>query len=96
MREWEEAVELPPPAPLKAWWQRWWERYGQVRLYPHQTILVTEDDFAIQELRAALPKFQEAILGTIGPRVVLLRPQQSEAVVAEMEKKGYLPKVVEE
>ncbi|MEA3309876.1 MAG: hypothetical protein U9Q70_10250 [Chloroflexota bacterium] len=92
--EWEAASGTTPPTQLRAWWQQWWERYGHVRLYPHQTILVTEDEFAIQELQAALPKFQEAILGMINRRVALLAAKESADVVTEMEKKGYLPKVL--
>ena len=94
--EWEAATGTAPPAPVQAWWRRWWGRYGHVRLYPHQTILVTEDEFAIQELQAALPKFQEALLGMINSRVALLDAAESAGVVAAMEKKGYLPKVLGE
>ncbi|MCD4738281.1 MAG: hypothetical protein K8R89_03360 [Anaerolineae bacterium] len=92
--EWEQAAGAAPPAPLLAWWQRWWEQYGHLRLYPRQTILVTEDEFVLQELQVALPKFQDAILGMINSRVVLLRSEKSAEVVGEMEEKGYLPKVV--
>ncbi|HEY90086.1 MAG TPA: hypothetical protein G4N98_10230 [Thermoflexia bacterium] len=92
--DWEAAAGAVPPSPLRAWWQQWWERYGHVRLYPGQTILVTEDKFALQELQAALPKFQDAILGMINSRVVLLRSERSAEIVGEMEEKGYLPKVL--
>lgn len=89
---WEESAGAPPPEPLAAWWDKWWACYGHVRLYPHQAVLITQDDFTMQELQVALPSFRETLLGMLNPRIALLHPQQVDFVLQTLEQRGYLPK----
>ena len=89
---WEESAGAPPPEPLAAWWDKWWDCYGHVRLYPHQAILVTQDDFTMQELQVALPRFRETLQGMLNPRIALLHPKQVDSVLQTLKQRGYLPK----
>ncbi len=89
---WEESAGAPPPEPLAAWWDQWWACYGHVRLYPHQAVLITQDDFTMQELQVALPTFRETLLGMLNPRIALLHPKQVDFVLQTLEQRGYLPK----
>jgi hypothetical protein len=77
---------------LAAWWDKWWACYGHVRLYPHQAVLITQDDFTMQELQVALPRFRETLLGMLNPRIALLHPKQVDFVLQTLEQRGYLPK----
>jgi hypothetical protein len=91
-RRWEEHVGFAPPKDLRAWWQRWWERYGHVRLYKDQAVLMTQDDFTMQELKMALPKLESAIQGWATSRAALLNPDRVDEILADMERQGYMPK----
>ncbi|MEA3396721.1 MAG: hypothetical protein U9R05_04600, partial [Chloroflexota bacterium] len=89
---WEKSAGMPPPEQLAAWWDKWWACYGHVRLYPHQAVLITQDDFTMQELQVALPRFRETLLGMLNPRMALLRPERVDFVLQTLEQRGYLPK----
>jgi hypothetical protein len=91
-RQWEEHVGFAPPEDLRAWWQQWWERYGHVRLYKNQAVLMTQDDFTMQELTMALPKLEDAIRGWATSRAALLNPERVDEILADMERQGYMPK----
>lgn len=91
-QRWEDHVGFAPPDALRAWWQRWWDRYGHVRLYRDQAVLMTQDEFTMQELSMALPKLERAIRGWATPRTALLNPEQVDEILADMERQGYMPK----
>lgn len=90
--EWAAHVDFPPPAEIAHWWRRWWERYGHVRIYPHQAALMTRDEFTLQELQVALPSLREAIMGLVTPRAALLPAEAVTQVVKDLERQGYMPK----
>jgi len=89
---WEESADFPPLPEIQQWWRYWWERYGHVRFYPQQALLLTRDEFTLHELQAALPTMREAILGLVTPRVALLRPEHVSRILSDMERQGYMPK----
>ncbi len=89
---WESGVGQPPPETLRAWWEHWWDRYGQIRLYPHQALISTRDDFALQELQVAIPEMQDALLGFLTSRVVLVQSDEVTELLKKMKAKGYMPK----
>ena len=91
-RRWEEHVGFEPPDALCAWWQRWWERYGHVRLYRDQAVLMTQDEFTMQELTMALPKLEDAIRGWATSQAALLNPERVDEILSDMERQGYMPK----
>ncbi len=91
-KAWEAGVGQAPPNALLEWWQRWWERYGQVRLYAHQTLISTRDDFALQELQVAIPEMQDALLGFLTSRAILVRQDDVAELLDKMKAKGYMPK----
>ncbi len=91
-QRWEEHVGFAPPEALHAWWQRWWDRYGHVRLYRDQAVLMTQDEFTMRELTMALPKLEDAIRGWATSRAALLKPERVDEILADMERQGYMPK----
>jgi len=90
--QWRAHGNFPPPAEIAHWWQHWWERYGHVRLYPHQAALMTRDEFTLQELQVALPSLREAIMGLVTPRAALLPAEKVGQVLKDLERQGYMPK----
>jgi len=56
-------------------------------------VLSVRDEFTMQELQAALPKLRESVLGLVSPRAALLKPEQITAIVSDLERHGYMPKV---
>ncbi len=94
-KAWEDGVGQAPPKGLLEWWAHWWERYGQVRLYAHQTLIKTRDEFALQELQVAIPEMQDALLGFLTSRDVLVREGEVAELLDKMKAKGYMPKDVD-
>ncbi|MGC9399888.1 MAG: hypothetical protein ACP5HM_12225 [Anaerolineae bacterium] len=91
---WSAAVGTAPPAPLVEWWERWWASYGHVQLYPRQALLEVRDEFAMQELQVALPALRDALLAQLTPHTALLHRERVQALVEQLEDKGYMPKVI--
>lgn len=89
---WREGAGFDPPPEIVAWWQDWQSRYGRVRLYPDQTLLQTRDTFTMQELQISLPKLQSSMLGMITPAAALLKPDEADQVLSDLERQGYMPK----
>jgi hypothetical protein len=92
-KQWEAAVGFEPPPEVLSWWRYWWDRYGRMRLYPVQALLETRDAFTLQEVQAAVPQFQRAVLGLVAPNVALLDPQEVDNVFDALTRQGYMPKV---
>ena len=92
VQRWKEHAGFEPPEALCDWWQRWWERYGHVRLYRNQDVLMTQDEFTMEELTMALPKLRNVIRGWATSQTALLDPERVDEVLADMERQGYMPK----
>jgi hypothetical protein len=91
---WEAGGETAPLPEVVDWWARWWERYGHVQLYPRQALLEVEDAFAMQELQVAAPVLREALSARLTPQAALLDREQTDALIRQLEHKGYMPKFI--
>ncbi len=70
----------------------WRESFGSVQIYSRVALLELADDYALAELMAGT-SLSNYLLYRFSPRLAALRPEGLEALQAEMEKKGYTPKV---
>lgn len=89
---WEACAGFRAPDSLDDWWNHWWRNYGQVRLYPQQTALMTADDFTMKELQVAIPRLMDSILGIVTPKTALIKSEDADQVLADFERQGYMPK----
>jgi hypothetical protein len=88
---WEQALGEPAPESLQTQLRDWWAAYGQVRLYERVTVIELADDYALAELRVA-SSLDHHLVAEISPRLVVVRDDAVDALVAELEKAGYRPK----
>ena len=79
-------------AVFRAWWETWQQRYGHVRLYSNQAVLVAADEFTLKEVQAALPELREGVLGLINSRTALLRAERVDRLLQQLMARGYMPK----
>jgi hypothetical protein len=87
--EWCDA-EIP-----ETWHQKmavWSENYGKLHVYDDITLIELADDYALQELLSNTA-LQDHVIYQFSPRVVAIRPQAVDALIQEMEKRGYTPHV---
>ncbi|MGC9467234.1 MAG: hypothetical protein ACP5HS_01460 [Anaerolineae bacterium] len=89
---WTDSVGFSPLPEVVAWWQRWWNHYGQVRLYPAQALLQTRDAFTMQELQIALPNLQSSMVGMLTPKAALLDENEMDRILDDLVRQGYMPK----
>ncbi len=67
-------------------------RYGRVRVYQSLTVLELSDDFAAKEL-AASTSFAKHVIFQISPRAFVLPDSAVDALIEELQTKGYTPRV---
>lgn len=67
--------------------------FGRAHLYERLTVLELADDFALRELLAGT-SLAQSIVHQFSPRVIVVRDEDVDALVAEMVKKGYMPRIV--
>ncbi len=91
---WVKATGAPPPPELAQWWENWQQRYGHIRLYPQQAILVAADALTLREVQVALPELREGLLGVINSRTALLRSEKVDQLLLQLTARGYMPKEV--
>jgi len=87
-----QAAGNAPPRALAESLRRWRENFGSVQIYSHVALLELADDYALSELLASTSLSQH-LLYRFSPRLVALHPEGVAALQAELEKKGYTPKV---
>jgi len=63
-------------------------------MYPQQAALMTRDDFTMKELQLAIPRLTDSILGMVTPKTALIKSEDADRVLADLERQGYMPKVV--
>ncbi len=88
-----EAAGSAPPRVLAERLRHWREGFGSVQVYSQVALLELADDYALNELLAGTSLSQH-MLYRFSPRLVALNPDGVSTLLAELEKKGYTPKVV--
>ncbi|NLS78811.1 MAG: hypothetical protein GXY76_16275 [Chloroflexi bacterium] len=83
---------LPDSAKRKL--TEWCDSYGSVRLYEGLTVIEFADDYALRELMNTT-SLADHLIYQLSPRMVVIEPDSLEALMSEMVKKGYTPKVEE-
>jgi len=91
---WRAGLGFDPLPEIVTWWETWWSRFGHVRIYPAQVLLQTRDAITLEELRVALPSFQDAIVSTLTPEAVLLRGESVASLLDDLARQGYMPKEI--
>lgn len=85
------------PVPIPEPWQRrlraWEANYGQLHLYQDIALIELADEFALQELLACT-SLRERIIYQFSNRLLAISPAEIDGLVQEMEKRGYMPRVV--
>lgn len=74
--------------------EQWTASYGMVRLYENLTVIEFADDYALQELLNTTSLAQH-IVCQLSPRWVVIEADTMNALMAEMVRKGYTPKIEE-
>jgi hypothetical protein len=67
-------------------------RYGRIRVYQQLTVLELADDFAARELAASTSLLKHTIY-QLSPRAFALPDDAVDALIEEMQEKGYTPRV---
>lgn len=91
---WEKHTGVKPPDYLLTWWNRWWHNYGQVRLYSPEAILMTRDSFTMKEVQLAVPRLSVSLQEMITPTTAVIKSENVDQVVEDLERQGYMPKKV--
>jgi hypothetical protein len=83
--------KTPPPS-----WQSkmvaWSENYGKLHIYEGITLIELADDYALQELLSNT-SLRDQLIYEFSPRLIAVQPDSVDALVGEMEKRGYMPAV---
>jgi hypothetical protein len=88
----ESGLGAPLPAELLARMQPLWERFGRLHIYDDMTLIEFSDDFALPELLAAT-SLSQILLTTFTPRLVAVRTDKAAEYVAELQSRGYTPRL---
>ncbi len=88
-----EASGLPPTSSLQRALQETWARLSRVQVFENVTLLETGDPLILQELLAAT-SLESAILGWLGPNLVIIEESALERLWKEMRDRGYYPTMV--
>jgi hypothetical protein len=89
----EERASKPVPGRVRSSIQRWWAHYGCVRLYDELTLVELSDAVLPEEVLAAVPLVRQHLVYAISPRLLAVEPAAADAVVAELVRQGYAPRV---
>lgn len=91
LAEWGRLLAIPVPQAIGKQLAAWWAAYGRVRLYENLTVVEFSDDYALAEMKA-VTSLELFLVAEISPRLVIVRPEATQQLVAELEKAGYTPK----
>jgi hypothetical protein len=87
-------MPIPVPEAVRAQLSDWWEAYGRVRIYENLTVIELGDDYALAEIKTST-SLEKYLVAEISPRLVVVSPQATAPLMAELEKAGYTPKQTE-
>jgi len=89
----EERSSRALPGRLRSSIQRWWARYGSVRLYDELSLVELSDDVLPEEVLVAVPAVRQHLVYGISPRLLAVESAAADAVVADLVRLGYAPRV---
>jgi hypothetical protein len=93
--ELQEAARMPVPEKLAEKIKVSWERYGRLRIYADIALVQFGDDYCLPELLAGTHLGQH-LLYRFSPRLIAVRPEKVEGILAELRSKGYTPRLREQ
>ena len=88
----QAASGAPVPATLIKRMQPLWERYGRLQLYEDLALIQFGDDYCLPELIAGT-RLSQILLFTFSPRLIAIRPEAAVSFLAELQAKGYTPRL---
>jgi hypothetical protein len=91
----EERSSKRVPRRVRSKIERWWASYGSVRLYDELSLVELSQEILPAEVLAAVPALRRHLVYAISPRLLAVEPTAAEAVVAELVRLGYAPRVLE-
>jgi hypothetical protein len=91
LEEWQDLLPVEPSEPIRAKLEAWWAAYGRVRIYENLTIVEFGDEFALAEMKGTT-SLEQYLVAEISSRVVIVRPEGVDTLVAQLERAGYTPK----
>ncbi len=95
LADWKRLLATPVPEAIGAQLAEWWQAYGRVRIYHDLTVVEFGDEYALTEVRA-VTSLDDYLVAEISPRLVVIRREALEPLVAELENAGYTPKRTDE
>jgi len=87
-----EANGEPLPEAVRERLQAWAAAYDNFHLYDHLSVVEFADDFVLQELLRG-GGIRRYLLHIFSPRLAAIHPRHVNDLVAEMERRGFMPKV---
>jgi len=91
----EERSSKRVPRRVRSKIERWWASYGSVRLYDELSLVELSQEILPAEVLAAVPALRKHLVYAISARLLAVEPTAAEAVVAELVRLGYAPRIVE-
>jgi hypothetical protein len=91
----EERSSKRVPRQVHSRIERWWANYGSVRLYDELSLVELSEEILPAEVLAAVPALRRHLVYAIAPCLLAVEPTAAEAVVAELVRLGYAPRVLE-
>jgi hypothetical protein len=91
----EERSSKRVPRRVRSRIERWWASYGSVRLYDELSLVELSQEILPAEVLAAVPALRKHLVYAISPRLLAVEPTAADAVVAELVRLGYAPRIVE-
>ncbi|HEU5369787.1 MAG TPA: helicase-associated domain-containing protein, partial [Ktedonobacterales bacterium] len=76
--------------------RQWAALYGQVRVYESATMLEVSDQAVLQELEVTLALSERYVDHALAPGLAVLRPAAVEALIDEMQRRGYAPWITDD
>lgn len=82
--------------PLSAWlverMQAIWDHFGRLQIYEDMALIEFADDYCLPELLAGT-SLSQILLYTFSPRLIAVRPEAVDKFVADLQAKGYTPRL---
>lgn len=85
-------LDGPLPAEIAAQVDRWIAATDNLHLYDSLCLLEFADDYILQEL-LRVSGLRHYLVHIFSPRVIAVQPKQVDALVADLESRGYMPRV---